>query len=187
MNYLSDEQLIAEYLKGKDHALEFLIQKNLRMVYNFVCRYVRQKDEAEDLTQEVFVKVWKNIKKYKADYKFKTWVLAVARNVCLDFFKKKNQPMPFSELENEENGVVFADTLADRTPSVLEMLKRREAAKELSFAVEELPPAYRQTLDLRYQDDFKFREIAELLKEPLDTVKTRHRRAIEALKKIFSR
>jgi RNA polymerase sigma-70 factor, ECF subfamily len=187
MSIQSDEQLVVDYIKGDEKALELLIQRYLTRVYQFANKYLRNKDEAEDLAQEVFVKVWKNVKRFKADFKFKTWIYTIAKNACLDYLKKKNRPIVFSELDDEKNNWGFADSLADKAPSVLENLQQREGIKSLNFAVEELSPIYRNTVNLRYNEDLKFREIAELLNESVDTIKTRHRRAIKALKSIFEK
>jgi RNA polymerase sigma factor (sigma-70 family) len=185
MSHISNEQLVVQYLQGDDRALESLIRRNLAEIYGFVYSYVQKKDEAEDLTQEVFIKIWKNIRRFKTDRKFKTWALTIAKNTCLDFLKKKNRPLPFSELGNEEEGLAFADNLADKTPSVLEFLQKEEGVRELNFALEKIPVEYRRTLALRHEEGLKFREMAELLKEPIDTVKTRYRRAIEQLRELF--
>jgi RNA polymerase sigma-70 factor (ECF subfamily) len=185
MSIMTDEQLVVEYLKGDEKALELLIQRYLTRVYQFAFKYVQSQDEAEDLAQEVFVKVWKNAKKFKPDFKFKTWVYTITKNACLDFLKKKNRPLTFSELDTEANNFGFSDSLADKTPSALETMQNNEGVKSLAFAVEELPPIYRDTVNLRYNEDLKFREIAELLNESVDTIKTRHRRAIKSLKDIF--
>jgi RNA polymerase sigma-70 factor (ECF subfamily) len=184
---MTDEQLVVEHIKGDEKAFELLIQRYLNRVYQFAFKYVQNQDEAEDLAQEVFVKVWKNAKKFKPDFKFKTWIYTITKNASLDFLKKKNRPLTFSELDNEANNWGFSDSLADKTPSALEVMQRNEGVKALNFAVEELSPIYRSTVNLRYDDDLKFREIAGLLNESVDTIKTRHRRAIKSLKDIFKK
>jgi len=187
MSILTDEQLVVEYNKGDEKSLELLIQRYLTRVYQFAYKYLQNQDEAEDMAQEVFVKVWKNVKKFKADFKFKTWIYTITKNACLDFLKKKNRPVVFSDLDNEENNWGFVDSLADTRPSALEVIKSQEGVKALNFAVEELAPVYRSTVNLRYNEDLKFREIAEVLNESIDTIKTRHRRAIKSLKSIFEK
>ena len=182
---ITDEQLVAQYLKGDEKSLELLIQKYLNPIYSFVLQYTKERDEAEDLTQEVFVKVWKNINKFKSEYKFKTWLFTIAKNTSLDFLKKKKVVSNFSELENNSENYSFSESLASKIPSILELLKKEESAQELNFAVNQLSPNYRATLKLRYNEGLKFKEIAETLGESIDTIKTRHRRAIKALKNIF--
>ena len=88
MDY-SDEQLINNYLKGDEKSLEILIHRYLKPIYNFVYRYVNNKQEAEDVTQEVFVKTWRNLKKFKRNKSFKTWIFSIAKNTAIDSFKKK--------------------------------------------------------------------------------------------------
>ncbi len=187
MSIFTDEELVAEYLKGDEKSLELLIQRYLTRVFQFANRYLQNKDEAEDISQEVFVKVWKNVHKFKANFKFKTWLYTITKNACLDWLKKKNRPVAFSALDDEENNWGFVDSLADRTQSVLETIKKNEGAQALNFALEELSPIYRNTVNLRYQENLKFREIAEVLHQSVDTIKTRHRRAIKSLRKIWQR
>jgi RNA polymerase sigma factor (sigma-70 family) len=187
MSMATDEQLVAEYLHGDEKALELLIQRYLTKVFQFANKYLRNKEEAEDISQEVFVKVWKNIKKFKADLKFKTWLYTITKNACLDFLKKKNRPIPFSKMDDDENNWSFSDSLADKSPSALESMQTREGVQSLSFAIEELSPIYRNTVALHYNEDLKFREIAEILQESVDTIKTRHRRAIGMLKNIIKK
>ncbi len=91
MSMLTDEQLIKNYLIGDNKALELLIKRYLTPIYNFVLRYVKNTSEAEDVTQEVFVKVWKNLKKFNDNYKFKSWLYTIAKNTSLDYLKKKKK------------------------------------------------------------------------------------------------
>ena len=171
-------------MAGDSQALELLIQRYLPAIFNFVFGYLKNRDEAEEVTQEVFVKVWKNLSAFRPGLKFKPWLYAIAKNGALDRLKKK-RPLTFSELERLENYSV-AETLADTAPSALATLGQAENFEMLQLALEGLPQNYRATLDLRYNQDLKFREIAELLKQPLDTVKTWHRRGLRQLKKLLS-
>lgn len=184
MNNLADEQLAELYLKGNSQALEFLIRRYLRIIYNFVRAYVKSRDEAEEVTQEVFIKVWKNFSGFKPDYKFKPWLFAIAKHAALDHLKKK-RPLALSDYGADRGDSVGIE-LADKSVSVLDRLIEAENFQKLDLAMSILPAGYRATLDLRYDQDLKFREIAEVLKEPLHTVKTRHRRALERLKKLLS-
>lgn len=184
MENLSDAQLVSGYLRGDKEALQILISRYLKQVYSFVYRNVGNARDAEDITQETFVKVWRNLKKFNQEKKFKTWIFKIAQNTCFDFFRKK-KPVPFSEFENEEGDNTIAETVADPAPLPEEIFDRENLAQELSAAIETLPPKYRAVLFLHYNDHLTFQEIAELLGEPLDTVKSRHRRAVIALRKIL--
>lgn len=175
MNIYTDEQLITNYLKGDEEALEILIKRYLKPVYSFTFRFVGDTQEAEDITQKVFVKVWCNLKKFKHKYKFKTWVFAIAKNTCLDWQKKK-RTIPFSVLDRKDERFSFAETIRDPSPILNESLDR---------ILEKLSSKYRMILFLRYNDHFTFREIAESLGESIDTIKTRHRRGIVILRKLL--
>jgi len=98
---ISDKKIIENYLKGDEKYLEILIQKYLKPIYGFVFKYVGNADEAEDITQAVFIKVWKNIKKYDKNKSFKTWIFSIAKNTCIDYLRKK-KAIPLSNFENEK-------------------------------------------------------------------------------------
>jgi RNA polymerase sigma-70 factor (ECF subfamily) len=180
----SDKQLIADYLKGDETALGVLIKQYLRPIYGFVYRYVGNTGASEDITQEVFVRMWRNIKKFNPEKNFKTWIFAIAKNASIDFLKKK-KALPFSEFDNEEGDNIIENILIDAELLPSEILEREDAARVLNEALEKLSPKYRTVLFLYYNENFNFREIAEILGEPLDTVKSRHRRALAVLKKIL--
>lgn len=185
MKKYSDEELIANYLEGDEKALVILIERYLKPIYSFTCRLVGDRREAEDVTQEVFIKVWRNLKKFKPGYKFKTWVFSIAKNSSFDFLRKK-KAIPFSILEDEDGKSSFLDKLVDSAPLASEIIERKDIAKILTSALEKISPKYRTVLFLRYNDHFTFREIAESIGEPLHTVKSRHRRAIIVLKKLLT-
>ncbi|MDP2668538.1 MAG: sigma-70 family RNA polymerase sigma factor [bacterium] len=185
MQNRSDIQLVLDYLAGDEQSLELLIKQYLKPIYSFVSRYVGNGQEAEDITQEVFVRVWRNLKKFDQEKSFKTWIFSIAKNASLDFLKKK-KAIPFSEFDTEEGGNRITDTLADPSPLPLELLEKAGMAKILNMAMEKLSPQYRMVLFLRYNDHFNFREIAESMGEPLHTVKSRHRRALIKLKELLT-
>ena len=185
MTNIGDEILIRKYLAGDEQSLELLIKQYLKPVYSFVSRYVGNGQEAEDITQEVFVRVWRNLKKFDQNKSFKTWLFSIAKNASLDFLKKK-KAIPFSEFDTEEGGNRITDTLADPSPLPLELLEKAGMARMLNEAMEKLSPQYRMVLFLRYNDHFNFREIAESFGEPLHTITSRHRRALIQLQKLLT-
>ena len=97
---LEDKELIKKYLKGEARAFDFLVEKNLKLIYNFVYKNVGNEASAEDITQEVFLKVFNNIKKIKNQSSFRSWIFNIAKNTSLDYLKKK-KAIPFSRFENE--------------------------------------------------------------------------------------
>ena len=184
MEKYSDEQLIGEYLNGDEKALEFLIARYLKPVYGFVHGYAGNVQEAEDITQEVFLKAWRNLKKFDPRKNFKTWVFSIAKNTAIDFLRKK-KTVPFSAFDNEEGGNDILDTLVDPAPLVSELVERREDAGSLADALSKISPKYRNVISLYHDEQLNFREIAQMMGESLNTVKSRHRRALIVLKKIL--
>jgi len=186
MYNLSDEQLVSDYLKHKDDkTLETLFGRYLKPIYGFVYKYTNLLNEAEDITQETFVKIWRNLKKFDQNRSFKTWIFQIAKNTAIDFLRQKKN-IPFSDFETEEGENPIANTLIDENPLPPEILDQKNLAEILATAIDKMSAKYRQVLHLRYYNQFTFQEIAETLNEPLDTVKSRHRRALITLKEILS-
>ncbi len=180
----SDEQLMQQHLRGERAAFELLVQRYLKALYNFIFKYVHTATQAEDLTQEVFLKIWQKSAKFKAEYKFKPWAYTIAKNTALDYLKKK-ELLPFSSFDNAEMQQIFEKVLVSDGDLPEQAIQRIEDVQMIGHAIAKIPEKYQQVLDLYYQKEFNFREIAELLKESVDTVKTRHRRALLHLKKQF--
>src|SRR6266567_2337668 len=107
----SDEQLVVEFLSGDDKALKKLIEKYLKPLYNFTYQLTRDPGAAEDITQDVFVKVWQNINSFDNQKKFSTWIYAIAKNTALDFLKRKKS-FSFSVFEKED-GTNFLEYVED--------------------------------------------------------------------------
>lgn len=183
----SDESLIAKYVAGDEHAFEELTRRHLKTVYSFVLRLVGSEHEAEDITQETFVKAWRGLSRYqKETASFKTWLLRIARNSAIDFLRKKKH-IPFSVFENDEGQNVLAETTPDETPLADELFARGEQVAELEEAIATLPPQAREILVLHYSSGLTFLEIGALLNEPANTVKSRHHRALGQLRKLLSK
>ncbi len=181
-----DQQLVADYFEGDEKSLEILFGRHLKAIYGFVYRrYAGNSQDAEDITQESFVKAWRNLKKFDQSKSFKAWIFAIAKNTALDFLKKKKAVL-FSEFENQEGKNVLMETLAAPFSSLQEILEKSATVEMSNSAMDLLSPSHRLVLSLYYGQQFNFREIAERLGEPLNTVKSRHRRALASLKKSFS-
>lgn len=181
----SDKQLIADYLEGDEKSLEVLIKRYLGLVYGFVLRYINDRDEAEDITQEVFIKAWRNLKKFKQNKNFRAWIFTIAKNSRIDYLRKARRTIPFSEFDRKQEKNLFAETIADATPLQDKLIEKAEIAKTLSSALQKLSPKYRQVLLVRYNNGFTFKKIALALDESINTVKTRHRRGLAILKKLL--
>ncbi len=180
---LSDEQLMTKYLKGDEKSLEVLIKKYLKPIYNFTYWYVGHAVCAEDITQEVFIKMWRNLKKFNPQNKFKIWLFTIAKNTCLDYLKKKKS-IAFSELVKEEDKNLL-ENIIDEGLLPDEIFTRKNLLEKINLAFEKLPIQSQIILFLHYNQEFSFQEISEILGEPLNTVKSRHYRAIVQLKKLL--
>lgn len=186
MNNPTDEQLVEAYLKGDSQALNLLIKRYLTPIFNYALSFVKDAALAEDIAQEVFVKAWKKIKKFNHQYKFKNWLYAIAKNTCLDYFKK-NKTINFSELDFLDDNLLFENLIKEAAASPQAELARTQAADMVRAAVAKLPEIYKKTIKLHYLNGFKFREVAAILKESIETVKSRNRRALICLKKLIKR
>ena len=142
--------------------------------------------EAEDITQEVFIKVWKNIKKYKKEQNFKTWVFSIAKNSTIDFLRKK-KAINFSDLDSvvNEPDFDFSETISDTNLLPDEVLEKLQDSELLNNLVNKLSFQYKTILLLHYQEEMTFDEIGKVLNKPLNTVKSYHRRAILELRKMI--
>jgi RNA polymerase sigma-70 factor, ECF subfamily len=184
MDY-TEAQLVSQYLKERqEQFLEILFSRHLRAVHAFVLRYVGDQAVAEDITQEVFVKAWKNLKKFDLQKNFKTWLFSIARNTCIDYLRKK-RTLVFSDFENDNQNNALTDTLIDPEPLPLEILQNRDFLAEFELALQKLPLASRVVILMHLNEDLAFKDIAETLKQPLDTIKSRYRRGLLAIRKAW--
>ena len=182
---VSDAELVRSFLGGDDGGFAMLLDRHIGGVHSFVYRFLGDADDASDVTQEVFIRVWKNMEKFDLEKNFRTWILAIAKNAALDFIKKK-KPVLFSALSDGEGDVdAFLAPYVAGAELPNETLEREDMKRDLESALGKLPPAYRLVLALRYSEYLKFREIAEVLGEPIDTVKSKHRRGLMLLRKAF--
>jgi len=182
----TDEQIISDYLKGDKESLEILIKRYLKPIYGFIYKYLNNVHDAEDIAQETFVRTWKNLKKFDKEKSFKTWIFTIAKNISIDFLRKKSN-VPFSDFEDEDGFNAFINNMPDLSPSPNKIVEQKEASDVLISAMDELSLKNRTALYLRYNNDMSFREISESLNEPIHTVKSRCRRGLSALKKIISK
>lgn len=185
MQEQDDRQLIANYLKGDRESLELLVRRYLKPLHRFVRSYAHDDVSAEDITQEAFVKMWRNIKKFDPHRSFKAWMFTIAKHTALDAIKKK-KAVPFSRFENEAGENVLMETIADPTTGPHEHALRRAEAQALQGAIGTLSTKYRAVLSSYYHDHLNFREIAYVSGESLNTVKSRHRRGLLLLHKLLS-
>ncbi|MEK7078290.1 MAG: RNA polymerase sigma factor [Patescibacteria group bacterium] len=151
----NDKQLVSSYIKGEEKALEELVSRHLKPVYNFVYRISGSKKDAEDITQETFIKVWRKIKKYNPDKNFKTWLFTIARNTAIDWLRKKRDII-FSNFEDSEGGNYLENELIDPNPLPDKIFAQAEDQEFVENLLRQLAPIYREVLILKYANDLTF-------------------------------
>lgn len=179
----TDEQLVADYLAGDEAVFALLLDRYMRSLYGFVFQMTRNESAAEDVVQETFIKVWKHLGRFDQKKSFKTWIFAIAKNTAYDFLKKK-KTIPFSALQNEEGDSVL-ENISDGSPHPEDILDREATARDLEEKLATMTPAYRELLRLHYQLGFSLHEVSEVLGEPYNTIKSRHKRALQSLRNAF--
>jgi len=180
---IKDEQLVKEYLEGNQDSFVMLVEKYTSSIYNFSVRFVGY-ENAQDAVQDVFLKIWKNIRKFNIDKaSFKTWIFTIARNTITDHLRKKKM-VSFSTLDKEEEN--FADNIEDEVILPDEALIKLEDKELLNNLLDKIPVNYREVLILYYQEDMTFNEIGQLLNKPLNTIKSHHRRALILLRELLA-
>ncbi len=183
---ISDEELAIACSSGNDAALAVLIDRYMPSVYNYARRMCGNDTEAQDIAQDALVKVWINIKKFNNERaSFKTWLWRIVRNTTFDSLRKHaHAHTPFSNFDTEEGNTII-DTASDELPMQDELFAQAEDAEMLEKALQKLSPPARDMLLLRYKESMTFEEIGATLGEPTNTVKSRHRRALESLRKLI--
>jgi len=174
-----DKTIIYKYLQGNEESLEFLVKKYIKPIYGFAYKNVGDASAAEDVTQEVFVKVWKNIRKFDLQKDFKPWIFQIAKNTSIDYLRKR-KTVPFSRFENEHGQNILTETMADKKQNLLESLDTR---REFAEIMESLSKKDRQLIGMRHSQGMSFREIAKSLQQSINTIKSRYRRIIITIRK----
>ena len=173
---------VVQLRRGDLDALTALIARYQNRLYRYLLRLVREPAEAEDLFQQSWLRVMQKIQSYDPRRSFDSWLFTVARNLALDHLRRVH---PRSLDEPALRGS-DSESLADRLPSreilPLDRLLESERSGMLATALSDLPASYREVLSLRFEEELKLDEIAEILGAPLSTVKTRLRRSLEQLR-----
>jgi RNA polymerase sigma-70 factor, ECF subfamily len=179
----SDASLVQRCLGGDDAAWEELIRAHTRRVYGLCFRFTGKDAEAQDLTQEVFLRVFKTVKTYRMEEgSFATWLTRVARNLLIDHYRRTRQDRVTSSLEDQLPTLEEGLSGTARTDSAL---AGREASELLQGALQKLSPELREAVILRDLQDLEYREIATVLKVPEGTVKSRLNRGRAELARIL--
>ena len=181
---ISDQQLIQDYLEGKQIALDSLITRHKDKVYTYIYLMIKDKALADDLFQDTFIKVINTLRSgsYNEEGKFIPWVMRIAHNLVIDYFRK-NQRIPI--IENKEDYNVFK-TYKVYDESVEDKIVEEQIYKEVRNLVDLLPEEQKEVLLMRHYADLSFKEIAEQTNVSINTALGRMRYALINLRKLIA-
>ena len=180
---LADYELVQTAVAGREASFEELVRRYQRPIAAYVYRMVGDYDSALDLTQEVFIKVYNSLNRYRSEFKFSTWIYKIAHNAAIDHLRRhavREQTLSGS-VEGERREV----TIESKRLTPEQESERKERRMEIESVVQLLQPAYRELIVLRHSHDLSYDEIAEVTGLPLGTVKNRLFRAREAMRDLL--
>ncbi|MGE0712944.1 MAG: RNA polymerase sigma factor [Planctomycetota bacterium] len=177
----SDEELVAALAQGEAAALRTLMQRYQGPLFGYLSRMVGSRDDAEDLFQEVFVRVLRHAHRFEERRRFRPWVYAIASNLVKNTYRWRSYRGAVALDREDEDGQSLAALLAGREDGPAAPAERAETADAVRAAVEDLPPKGREALVLFYYQGLSYEEVAEALEIPLGTVKSRIHNAMKRL------
>ena len=180
LNHLDDAELIARTQNGDTEAFTPIVHRYRERIYKLIYRWVHHHETAEDLCQEVFLKAWRALPKFKGRSLIYSWLHQIAVNCSKDFIRKQNRRIVFA-----------CETLPDNADDVLQMTQRQSGPEEIleteelrdiiNESVRQLPPGQRRVFYLYYRDELRIKDIASRLNRSENTIKTHLRQARQKL------
>jgi len=165
---VSDLELVQQCLSGDSDAFSEIVARYKKLIYSVVYNMMPDKQEVNDIAQEVFIRIYKSLGRYNPEYKFSTWSVRIATNLCLDMLRKKKiNSVPIEEI---------GDTSSSTDTPEANYIKN-ERSRQIRKAIEELPEKYRVPIILFHQNGLSYEEITKVLNEPMTIVKNRLYRA----------
>lgn len=169
----TDYELVIECIGNNKDAFSELVSRYKRLIYSVAYKFSKNREEVNDMAQEAFIKIYKSLSKYDSQYKFSTWSVKVATNICLDHMRRKKlKTVSLDEIENF--------TGSKNSPE--EYYLNKEKSQALKNAIEELPDIYRVPIILYHQKGMSYKEIGQALGKPMSIIKNRIFRARHTLK-----
>lgn len=175
-----NRQAIQRVLAGDSEAFRVIVENHKRLVAHIVFRMVRREADREDLCQDVFVKVYRNLGGFKFEARLSTWIARIAHNTCLNFLEKK-KALLYGDLTGDENEGLEAVASGELDPA--QMAQAGDLSRRLLNEIAKLPAHFRSILTLYHMEEMTYTEISDLLQLPDGTVKSYLFRARKMLKK----
>lgn len=184
---ISDEQVLEQFVAGDERAFEELVHRYYRQIYGFLARFTGNRELAEDLTQETFIKIHQSAGTFDPTRRFKPWLFAISANKARDALRAAGRAL---KIVNLQPGLSDEDqTLIDILPGNEHLpethLIEKETVSRVKKALMLLPEGLREVLILAYYERLQYKEIAEMLGIPLGTVKSRLHKAVKTFGKIW--
>jgi len=170
---LTDEELVLRCIEGDSSAFEKIVTKYKKLVYSVVYKMISDRDEVNDVSQEVFIRLYKSLEKYNPEYKMSTWIVKITSNLCLDTLRKKKQDtVPLDDAIGVSSSV--------DTPE--ETFIKGQRTLLIKNAINELPEKYKILIILFHNNGMSYEEMTKVLNEPMSIIKNRLYRARLMLK-----
>lgn len=183
---MDDLKIIESCLLGNTQIFSRLIDNYKNMVYNLAYRMSNSPHEAEDISQEAFMRAYQSLARFNPSYKFSTWIYQITLNIIRDKYKKKEIDYISLDTPVETDDSEFYHQPADLTTNPEQIFSQRENLQAIQQAIYSLPLKYREVVVLRHLQDLSYVEISNILKLPQGTVKVHLYRAREQLRKILA-
>jgi RNA polymerase sigma-70 factor (ECF subfamily) len=169
----TDAELVSRCLDGDSSAFEEIVTKYKRLVYSVVYKMIPDREEVNDVSQEVFIRLYKSLEKYNPQYKMSTWIVKITSNLCLDTLRKKKQ-----DTVSLDNAIGVSSDVD--TPE--ETLLKNQKTLIIKNAINELPDKYKILITLFHSNGMSYEEMTKILNEPMSIIKNRLYRARLMLK-----
>ena len=185
----TDLECIESALDGQQAGFEELVNRYKNLIYSMIYRMTKDREEANDLAQEVFIKIYRNLGSYSSEYRFSTWVMRITTNLVIDHRRKRKLETVSIEAagdgSREEAGLGVLDRTADTDESPEDVLLRREEQTRIRRLIDRLPDMYKAPILLYHQKGLSYQEIADAIDEPISKVKNRIFRGRKMLKEYY--
>lgn len=172
-----DVELVRRCINGDNDAFSELVARYKKLVYNVVYNMINNKDDVNDIAQEVFLRIYRSLDRYNPEYKFSTWTVRIATNYCLDVLRKKKiDSIPIDEVIGVSSAVDTPESCYIKT----------EQKQRINDELSKLPDKYRVPLILFHKNDLSYEEMSRVLNEPMSIIKNRLYRARQMLREKLS-
>lgn len=185
---LSDEILFNRYAGGDLKAFDILLKRHKGLIYSLILRYIRNSQQADEVFQEVFLKVCKNRDQFREAVSFKSWMVTICRNTCIDHIRHQKRTLVTDSLDSADGeDRSLSEQVPGNQPSPLETLTLAIEDEALAELLDKLPLEQRETFQLKVAGEMTFEEIGAAMKCSVNTAKSRYRYALDALRTLVNR